>query len=139
MREIYHCFRIGVPLDKVYSAITTKSGLSGWWTKNSDVVGSVGSVSTFRFSSGAFNKMLITNLEPKKIEWRCVDGHDEWKETQLSFELKPDGKRTRVCFSHYGFREQTEYVGECSFHWAYYLLSLQKYCESGIGTPDDGV
>ena len=139
MKEIYHCFRVSAPLEKVYSALSTKSGLSGWWTKNSDVIGAVGSVSTFRFSSGAFNKMLITNIEPKRIEWRCVDGHEEWKETSLMFELKPEGDKTKVCFSHYGFPEQTEYVGECSFHWAYYFISLQKFCETGLGTPDEGV
>lgn len=139
MKEIYHCFRVSAPLEKVYSALTTRSGLSGWWTKNSDVVGAVGSVSTFRFSSGAFNKMLITNLEPGKIEWRCVDGHDEWKETQVTFELKADNEKTKVCFAHYGFSRQTEYVGECSFHWAYYFISLQKFCERGLGTPDEGV
>jgi uncharacterized protein YndB with AHSA1/START domain len=138
MKEIYHCFNIGTSTDKVYTALTTKTGLSGWWTRNAEVDGAVGSVSTFRFSSGAFNKMLITKAEPEKIEWKCVDGHDEWKETKITFELRQEGEKTKVCFSHYGFREQTEYVGECSFHWAYYLTSLQQYCETGTGTPNEG-
>jgi len=34
MREIYHCLTIDVPAEKVYKAVTEKSGLSGWWTKN---------------------------------------------------------------------------------------------------------
>lgn len=139
MKEIYHCFNIGASAEKVYSALTSKSGLSGWWTKSAEVDGTVGSISTFRFSSGAFNKMLITDAEPGKIEWKCVDGHDEWKETKLTFELRQESGGTKVCFSHYSFREQTEYVGECSFHWAYYLTSLQQYCETGKGTPDKGV
>jgi uncharacterized protein YndB with AHSA1/START domain len=139
MKEIYHCFWINAHSGKVYRALTSRPGLSGWWTKSSDVDGTAGSTSTFRFSSGAFNKMLITNLEENKVEWRCVDGHDEWKGTHITFELRSDGDRTKVCFSHFGFREQSEYVGECSFHWAKYFVSLQKYCEKGHGMPDEGV
>lgn len=139
MKEIYHCLNIRTSVEKVYNALTTKTGLSGWWTKSAEVDAEVGSVSTFRFSSGAFNKMLIKKTEPGKIEWKCIDGNDEWKETKLTFELRQETEGTKVCFSHYGFREQTEYVGECSFHWAYYLTSLQQYCETGTGTPNKGV
>ena len=77
MKEIYHCFWVNVPLEKVYWALTEKSGLSGWWTRSLDVDGTVGSTSTFRFKSGAFNKMKIKSLNPNKIEWVCVDGHED--------------------------------------------------------------
>jgi len=82
--------------------------------------------------------MKIRLLESTKIQWKCVDGHAEWIGTHVMFKLRQDDERVKVCFSHYGWREQTEYVGECSFHWAYYLMSLQQYCESGLGTPNEG-
>lgn len=138
MREIYHCLWVNAPLEKAHWAVTDELGLSGWWTRSLDVEASVGSTSTFRFKSGAFNKMKIKTLEPHRVEWECVDGHDDWKGTHITFDLRRDGERTKVCFSHYGFREQSEYVGECSFHWATYLLSLQKLCETGQGMPDEG-
>ncbi len=138
MKEIYHCFWINAPLRKVYWAVTEKSGLSGWWTKSSEVSNRVGGISTFRFKSGAFNKMKIKSLSPTKIDWECVDGHEEWIGTQVTFELRKDGDGTKVCFSHYGWKTQSEYTGECSFHWANYLVSLKKLCETGYGTPDEG-
>jgi hypothetical protein len=102
------------------------------------VAGKVGSISTFRFKSGAFNKMQIKRLEPDYVEWECMDGHQEWVGTQICFELRREEGRTKVCFSHSGWEELTEYVGECSFHWANYLWSLQKYCETGQGRPNEG-
>ncbi|MDH3891861.1 MAG: SRPBCC domain-containing protein [candidate division Zixibacteria bacterium] len=138
MKEIYHCLHISAHLQEIYSALTDKEGLAGWWTKDVDVEGTPGSVSTFRFASGAFNQMKIVLLEPTRVCWECVDGHTEWIGTHVLFELSQDDEGVRVCFSHYGFREQTEYVGACSFHWAYYLTSLQKYCETGQGTPNEG-
>ena len=139
MREIYHCFWINGPLDDVYLALTTKSGLIGWWTRSSDVDDKVGTISTFRFKSGAFNKMKIKSLDPNKIEWVCVDGHEEWIGTQITFELRKDGEETKICFSHYGWKKQSEYTGKCSFQWAKYLVSLKNLCETGQGMPDEGV
>lgn len=125
-------------MDTVLKAVSSKSGLASWWTKNMDHIGMVGSISTFRFKSGAFSKMKIIKAEPGLIEWLCVDGHDEWKGTHVTFELENQGEETKVCFSHYGFKEQTEYVGECSFHWANYLISLKNFCETGKGMPNEG-
>lgn len=137
MREIYHCFWVNVSLEKVYSALTDKDGLAGWWTSDLEFHGTLGDVSTFRFNSGAFNKMKTKTIEPGRIEWECLDGHESWIGTQISFELRKDNGRTKVCFSHYGWKEQTEYVGECSFHWACHLVSLQKYCEIGQRIADN--
>jgi uncharacterized protein YndB with AHSA1/START domain len=139
MIEIYHCLEINAPLKKVYWAVTEKEGLSGWWTKSLDADNKAGSVSTFRFKSGAFNKMKIMNISPDKIEWECIDGHSEWIGTKITFNLRKYREQTRVCFSHYNWKTQSEYTGECSFHWAQYLVSLKKLCETGSGMPDEGV
>lgn len=125
-------------MDTVLEAVSSTSGLASWWTKNLEVTGTIGSISTFRFKSGAFNKMKIIRAEPSLIEWLCIDGHKEWIGTHVTFELDHRGKETKVCFSHFGFKEQTEYIGECSFHWAKYMISLQQYCKTGIGMPDEG-
>lgn len=138
MKEIYHCLWINAPIREVHAAITKKSGLSAWWTKSADVGNTAGSISTFRFKSGAFNRMKIVTRKQDKIEWLCVDGHEEWIGTQITFKLGKDGPGTKVCFSHYNWKKQSEYTGECSFHWARYLLSLKQLCETGQGTPDDG-
>lgn len=138
MKEIYHCLAIQAPMEKIFQALTTKDGLSGWWTIDLEVTGAVGSISTFRFKSGAFNKMKIIRAESSLIEWLCIDGHKEWIGTHVTFELDNQGEETKVCFSHFGFKEQTEYIGECSFHWAKYMISLQQYCETGIGIPSEG-
>lgn len=136
MKEIYLCLHIKTSLDKIYLALTEKHGLAGWWTTDLDVKSTVGEVSTFRFTTGAFNKMKIEKLDSNKVEWVCVDGHEEWIGTKVSFELRSEGGGTKVCFSHYNWKTQSEYTGECCFHWAYYLESLKNFCESGRGTPN---
>jgi uncharacterized protein YndB with AHSA1/START domain len=137
MKEIYQCFWIRSPLQKVYNALTEESGIAGWWTKDLAVSKQIGGVSTFRFKSGAFNKMKIINIAPNKVEWVCIDGHKEWIGTRITFEMRQDNGGTKLCFSHFGWKEQTEYTGECSFHWAYHFNNLINFCETGEGMPSE--
>jgi uncharacterized protein YndB with AHSA1/START domain len=88
LNKIYHCLWIETPVERVHAALTDRAGLSGWWTKDVEHSGETGSVSTFRFSSGAFNKMKIVSSSPEQVEWECVDGHDEWIGTRITFQLR---------------------------------------------------
>jgi uncharacterized protein YndB with AHSA1/START domain len=139
MTDIRHALLIRVSPEVVYCALTEPEGLAGWWTKDLDVAGGVGGVSTFRFGSGAFNRMRNTELSPDlRVEWVCVDGAREWIGTRVRFELDGREDGTRLLFEHDRWSEATVYMAECSFHWARYLDSLREYCEHGRGRPDEG-
>ena len=137
MVDILH--RIGVKdssPDKVYDALTTLDGLSGWWA--SDTMGSVdvGGVIAFRFAPGGFD-MQVVELQPgERVRWQVVDGPPEWLGTTVHWELKQEGDYTIVLFSHRGWREPVEFMHHCSTKWAIYLMSLKSLLESGTGHPD---
>ena len=83
MVDILH--RIGVKNsspDKVYDALTTLDGLSGWWASDTKGSVEVGGVLEFRFQPGGFD-MQVVELEPaERVVWRGsrrpgrVDRHD---------------------------------------------------------------
>jgi len=139
MTAIRHALPIRASADEVYRAVTDPAGLAGWWTADLEAATDVGGVSTFRFRSGAFNRMRVAGLSPpRRVEWECVDGASEWIGTRVSFELRECESGTNLLFEHGGWREATPYMAECSFHWALYLASLRAYCEEGRGRPDEG-
>nr|MDT0664619.1 SRPBCC domain-containing protein [Micromonospora sp. DSM 115978] len=123
--------------DKVYDALTTIEGLSGWWTVDtSGSSGEVGGVIEFRFGPGGFD-MQVVELEPaKRVVWQVVDGPAEWVGTTVTWELNQAGDYTVVLFSHAGWREPVEFMHHCSTKWAVYLLSLKALLETGTGNPD---
>ena len=137
MVDILH--RIGVKdssPDKVYDALTTLDGLSGWWA--SDTTGSVevGGVIAFRFQPGGFD-MQVVELEPaERVVWRVVDGPAEWVGTTVHWEIKQEGDYTIVLFSHVGWKEPVEFMHHCSTKWAIFLMSLKSLLESGTGHPE---
>lgn len=79
MPDIVHRVGIQSSLESVYTALTTRDGLAGWWTTNTQGEGShVGGVVQFRFGAGGFD-MKVLELEPgKRVLWEVVDGPPEW-------------------------------------------------------------
>ena len=140
MASIRHRVGIAAPQTRVYDALATKEGLSSWWTR--DVEGTQDQGGTLRFFFGGAEPgavMEVVDLTPpQRVEWRCVQGPDEWVGTGVTFELKPaedqDGE-TVVLFTHADWREPVEFMHHCSTKWAYFLLGLKAGLEGGEATP----
>ncbi len=136
MSSIKHYLIIKAQPEKVYNAITKTGGLKGWWTIEAKADEKVGGIAEFIFGERYYNKMKITNLlNNKKVEWKCLEGDKEWIGTTFLFDLEEKDGSTILRFSHSNWKEDTDFFASCNFNWGYYLNSLKKYCETGVGTP----
>jgi uncharacterized protein YndB with AHSA1/START domain len=133
--DILHKVGIKGSLDDVYDAITTRDGLAGWWTVDTQGESAVGGVLRFRFPQGGAD-MEVRDLEPAKhVQWEVVDGPAEWVGTAVSFDLSQEDDYTVVLFKHQGWREPVEFMHHCSTKWAIFLMSLKSLVETGSGLP----
>lgn len=139
MKTIHHVVDIADDAADVHRRVTTQEGLAGWWSTAVDVeAAEVGAVIRFTFMEGFNPSMEITAIEPDRgVTWRCVDGHDPWRDNTFRFELEPvAGDRTRLRFwQDYAVELDDDEYGIYNFNWGYYLHSLQQLCETGTGTP----
>ena len=142
MTDILHRVGIKASLDKVYQALTTRTGLAGWWTRDTrgDDGGKVGGKIVFRFSDGEREiggfDVKVLELEPaRRVLWDVEDGPSEWIGTKISFELKQEDGFSIVLFKHQGWKEPVEFMHHCSTKWATFLVSLRDLLETGIGAP----
>ena len=139
MVDILHKVGIKSSSDETYRALTTREGLSAWWTKNTQGEAKVGGVLQFRFGAAGGFDMKILDLHPgKRVLWQVVDGPEEWIGTKISWELKRDGDYTIVLFKHQGWKEPVEFMHHCSTKWALFLMSLKALVETGKGAPSPG-
>jgi uncharacterized protein YndB with AHSA1/START domain len=136
MKSILHRLIIETPVAKVYEALTTQEGLSGWWTPETTAKPEVGSIAKFAFGPNYFKEMEVVELQPKStVRWRCISGYEEWVGTTITFELQPHDKGTLLSFHHDGWKEYTPGFAACSYDWAIFLRSLKFLCETGKGLP----
>jgi uncharacterized protein YndB with AHSA1/START domain len=141
MVDIIHRVATTAPLSKVYAALSTVKGVSGWWTEETAGDFKLGGTITVRFRSLSGEEIGGMQFEPVKLDpdravhWRFTSGPPEWLGTEVTFSLSRAGDRTIILFAHKNWREVVEFTAHCSTKWATFLLSLRDYVESGRGKP----
>jgi uncharacterized protein YndB with AHSA1/START domain len=139
VKTIHHVVDIDAGTDPVWTALTEADRMARWWsTKVETPKATVGALVEWTFD-GDFNPdMEITTLDAgRELDWRCVGGHDPWKDNTFRFELAAleDG-RTRLRFwQEYATELSDDAYGVYNFNWGYYLESLRLLCATGTGKP----
>jgi quinol monooxygenase YgiN/uncharacterized protein YndB with AHSA1/START domain len=139
MKRIHHVFDIDAPVSTVWAALTEAHGLVSWWsTRLSTSQAEVGAQQHWTFG-GDFNPVMeiITLHENHELIWRCVAGHNPWKDSLFRFQLVgSDDGSTRLRFTQdYAIELDDDSYGTYNFNWGYYLESLRLFCTAGTGKP----
>lgn len=145
MTDIVHRMGFKAPLAKVYQALSTIEGLSGWWTRETSGASNIGELIHFRFVSPQGTElgkmeMEVTALNrDEHVAWLVKAGPADWLGTTITFDLSVQDGITILQFAHRNWAEATEFTAHCSTKWAIFLLSLRELVETGRGrpSPDD--
>ncbi len=136
MANIKNYLTIDAGASKIYEAITTENGIKNWWTDDCSIKPEIGFINEFRFDKGYCKYIEVTNLEEgKRVDWKFVDGNEEWMGTVFSFEIMENDGKSDLRFYHNNWKEETDYFGVCSYHWGRFMASLKSYVETGLGQP----
>ncbi len=134
MALIYHRIPIKAAKSKVFEAITTQEGVTQWWTSDCVVKAVVGFVNEFRIGTELHLRMKVVLLQPgRSVEWKCLNQHDDWAGTQVSFVLTEKGDVTFLDLKQTGFMAENEEYGTINYQWARFLSLLKEFCEAGMG------
>jgi uncharacterized protein YndB with AHSA1/START domain len=134
MASIKHLFHIAASKEKVFEALTTIKGLSGWWTNNVSGESKVGRVIEFRFGDFGGPDMKVKEIKPyESVTWECVGGPQDWVGHLFTFHLDTNENKTRVRFEQSGWKETEDFYASCNFSWGRYMESLRQLCQTGKG------
>lgn len=122
---------------KLYQALSTEEGLTGWWTKTR-TSGKLNERASFYFGDGGEHQvdMQITELvEDQQVSWKCVS--EPWQGTgEFSFTIQPHERGSVLLFAHRDWPEPSEFYMHCNAKWGFFLVtSLKQYLETGTGQP----
>jgi uncharacterized protein YndB with AHSA1/START domain len=131
---------IDAPRQRIFTALTTLEGLTGWWASTADGSGSAGGKIVLGFK-GVDEKvtMRVDKAEPSgTVAWTCLGhiGLPDWEGTKIIFTLGERNEATTVLgFQHLGLVPELECYEQCHAGWEHFLSSLRAYAEHGLGKP----
>lgn len=138
-----HRFTVQATPEQVYEAITR---VNEWWTIHTEGSSrALGDEFTVQFGDVHLTKQRIAEALPgKRIAWRVAESHlpwlkdrEEWKGTELVFEIATTDEGTQLTFTHIGLTPQVECFDQCEKGWDYFIgESLFKLITEGRGLPD---
>lgn len=129
--------------EEVFAAI---NDVRAWWS--GEIEGrtdALGAEFTYRYQNLHRSTQKITELSPgKKLVWHVVDSHlsfvddeQEWRGTDIVFELEKKGKRTEVRFTHVGLVPKLACYRDCEGAWGHYINdSLFRWIAKGERTKN---
>jgi uncharacterized protein YndB with AHSA1/START domain len=141
--DITHNLQIKASATKIYKAVATENGITGWWSKDCSVGESEGETSLLKFNKqGTIIEMGFRTLElspNKRVVWQCISmPNPAWIGTKISTQISESAKGCEVVFSHTDFDEK--WAGQEPYEqtrgtWNHFMASLVSYCEGGAGEP----
>lgn len=128
--------------DEVFGAI---NNVRGWWSAAIDGrTDALGAEFVFQHKDMHRTTQRITEFVPgHRVVWHVTDSHiafvtdtEEWKDTEIVFEIgRRDGK-TELRFTHVGLVPAIECYRDCSGAWASLInRSLRALITTGTGFP----
>lgn len=141
MPDIRHRVGISAPQGRVFEMLATKEGLADFWTSQVEGDAEVGGKLNFFFGHPEPAAVMeVTELSPNgRVQWRCIEGVEEWIGTTISFDLTDTNEETVLLFTHADWQEPVEFMHHCSTKWATVLLGLKRGLEGDAFSafPDD--
>jgi uncharacterized protein YndB with AHSA1/START domain len=124
----------------IVDALTTKEGLSSFWTSDSIAEPAVGSEARFGFPGSPVPlRMRVTRIDPSEVAWTCLGDFPLWEDTTVTWSLSPEEEHggTRVLFRHAGFPDEQSDWDSASIAstWAGILGRLKVLAETGTAEP----
>jgi hypothetical protein len=130
------------PLE-VFNAI---NNVRDWWSKEIEGdTDKAGAEFKYHYKDVHRSKFKITEFIPgKKVVWHVLDNYfnfvkdkNEWKDTDIVFEIAKKGDKTEVHFTHIGLVPEYECYNVCSNAWGSYITgSLRDLITKGKGNPN---
>lgn len=136
MPEIHQLVGVKASPAKVFAAVATAKGVSGWWSKT--VKGEVAQGKTFDvvFDTAKIRLKVTVLKKEKKVVWKPVKDDYGMERTTISFEITKKGNETILKMAHTGFKGKPDFFFSfMSMKWATFMLSLKDYIEKGKGRP----
>lgn len=130
--------RINAPAVALFDALTSLTGLAGWWARATGSGEAGGELKFFFDMTDPCVMHVDQATRPTLVRWTVTECRflPEWVGTHPTFTITPDGRGAcELYFRHEGLTPALDCIDVCTRGWNHFLASLHAYVELGCGSP----
>ena len=142
-------FSLTLTLDQTPEAVFAAiQNVRGWWSELIEgAADHLGAVVYYHHQDLHRCTFQVTEFVPgQRVVWHVlqnyfsfVEDKTEWTDTDIVFDIVPQGPQTELRFTHVGLVPQYECFHACSDGWSTYITgSLYRLITTGKGQPNVG-
>jgi uncharacterized protein YndB with AHSA1/START domain len=137
MAKILLRFPVEAPPDRVFEAVATHTGVTGWWSERSAGPAGGGSTLSVSFPDApiTFDFDVAEEQPGRRVVWHCVAGPPEWIGTDVSFDVESGDDGVTVLFTHDRWTTTEQSFPFIAYSWAQILPRLKHLAETGERNP----
>jgi uncharacterized protein YndB with AHSA1/START domain len=137
MTTLYHEIEVMTSPDRVWSLLTTRTGLNRWWPGEVTIHGG----DSWRFQHEDRDVPMIFKVveeEPNKVlEWLCTQGEDDFHNTLIHWRIEKHEAGLSLIAEHRDLRKTDAQLGKLNTHWGIWMERMRDQLHLEIETLDD--
>ena len=126
MPDIHHQFIVKGSVQKVFDVFCVPEHLNNWWPLRSSGKPELNEAYNFFFGEKYDWYARVKEVQPgKSLTWRMQEVMDDWKDTEVGFELTEINGGTKIAFFHKHWKEVNDHYCISNFCWGQLLQGLK--------------
>lgn len=137
-RSIILTAEVEAGAETLFQALTTRGGLSSFWTPAVEGEATEGNRLSFGFAAAPADLVMTVTgvVADESVRWHCQGPWPYWTGTDIEWSITA-AEPTRVMFAQRGWPDEQPEVefGSVAYAWATVLGALKSYAETGVAAP----
>lgn len=126
MTILYHEIVVQAAADRIWSLLTTRSGLAQWWP--GEIATQGGDSWQLQMQSMETSLVLrVVEEEPESVlEWLCTQGEGPWHNTLVHWRIEGNDHSWRIILEHRDLRETHADLAALNTKWGLLLNRIAQ-------------
>lgn len=137
MTTLYHEIDVVASPARVWSLLTTRTGLNRWWP--GEITIQDGDSWRMRHEDRDVPLIfrVVEEVTDRNLEWLCIQGEDDFHNTLVHWRIEQHDAGISLIAEHRDLRKAPEHLARLNTHWGTWMERIREQLHQDIETIDD--
>lgn len=137
MTTLYHEIDVVASPERVWTLLTTRTGLNRWWPGEITIYDGDSWRMKHEDRDAPLIFRVVEEIPDHTLEWLCVQGEDDFHNTLVHWRIEKSEAGISLIAEHRDLRKAPEHLARLNTHWGICMSRIRDQLHQDIETVDD--